>query len=302
MLKRIAVVSHATIDHICRNSIDTEVVTVGGPVCYSGLMVRHCMHALIPITKVGNDFAGMNIREVNYLLYDSKNAVSDKPTTRFRLVIDSSNTRRLFLLERCEDISYDDIAMSISNGLDACIVSPVINEISIDSIRLLACSAEFTILDPQGLVRRVMDDRSVAITPRVFDIKSLNIDALKVDHSEAYALTSLYGVDALNRLSEAVNIVILTIDNIMLMNHNGNVYKLTLEMVDNSIDSTGVGDIFTAAYTVAYIEDRDAVWALCYAAAASYIALTSNRFGIYKVPYADDVEHHAYILEEKVED
>jgi len=299
MHKRVAVVSHATIDHIFRDGI--EVVTVGGPICYSGLMVKHCMHDLIPITKVGNDFLSMNVREVDYIL-SSKNALSDKPTTRFRLVIDSSNARRLFLLKRCEDISYDDVAMSIRNGLDACIVSPVINEISIDTIRLIASTAGFTILDPQGLVRRVMDDGSIVITSSMLDVGSLSIDALKVDHSEAYALTSLYGLDALNRLSNSCSIAILTIDNTVLMNHNGNVYRLMLDMVDNSIDSTGVGDIFTAAYTLAYIEDRDALWALCYAASASYIALTSNRFGIYKVPYADDVERYAYILEERVRD
>jgi sugar/nucleoside kinase (ribokinase family) len=299
MHKRVAVVSHATIDHIFRDGI--EVVTVGGPICYSGLMVKHCMHDLIPITKVGNDFLSMNVREVDYIL-SSKNALSDKPTTRFRLVIDSSNARRLFLLKRCEDISYDDVAMSIRNGLDACIVSPVINEISIDTIRLIASTSGFTILDPQGLVRRVMDDGSIVITSSMLDVGSLRIDALKVDHSEAYALTSLYGLDALNRLSNSCSIAILTIDNNVLMNHNGNVYRLTLDMVDNSIDSTGVGDIFTAAYTLAYIEDRDALWALCYAASASYIALTSNRFGIYKVPYADDVERYAYILEERVRD
>ena len=299
MHKRVAVVSHATIDHIFRDGI--EVVTVGGPICYSGLMVKHCMHDLIPITKVGNDFLSMNVREVDYIL-SSKNALSDKPTTRFRLVIDSSNTRRLFLLKRCEDISYDDVAMSISNGLDACIVSPAINEISIDTIRLVASTAGFTILDPQGLVRRVMDDGSIVITSDMSDVGSLSIDALKVDHSEAYALTSLYGLDALNRLSNVFNIAILTIDNTVLMSYNGNVYRLTLDMVDNSVDSTGVGDIFTAAYTLAYIEDRDALWALCYAASASYIALTSNRFGIYKVPYVDDVERYAYILEERVKD
>lgn len=299
MHKRVAVVSHATIDHIFRDGI--EVVTVGGPICYSGLMVKHCMHDLIPITKVGNDFLSMNVREVDYIL-SSKNALSDKPTTRFRLVIDSSNARRLLLLKRCEDISYDDVAMSIRNGLDACIVSPVINEISIDIIRLIASTSGFTILDPQGLVRRVMDDGSIVITSSMLDVGSLSIDALKVDHSEAYALTSLYGLDALNRLSNSCSIAILTIDNNVLMSYNGNVYRLTLDMVDNSIDSTGVGDIFTAAYTLAYIEDRDALWALCYAASASYIALTSNRFGIYKVPYADDVERYAYILEERVRD
>ena len=299
MHKRVAVVSHATIDHIFRDGI--EVVTVGGPICYSGLMVKHCMHDLIPITKVGNDFLSMNIREVDYIL-SSKSALSDKPTTRFRLVINSSNSRRLFLLKRCEDISYDDVATSISNGLDACIVSPVINEIGIDSIRLLASTAGFTILDPQGLVRRVMDDGNIVITSSMLDIGSLSIDALKVDHSEAYALTSLYGLDALNRLSNAFSIAILTIDNNILMSYNGNVYRLTLDMVGNSVDSTGVGDIFTAAYTLAYIEDRDALWALCYAASASYIALTSNRFGIYKVPYVDDVERYAYILDERVKD
>ncbi len=292
---KIGVASHATIDHICRGR--DEVITVGGPVCYSGLMVKHCMHDLIPITKFGSDFIDMKAREVDYL----NNSVSKRPTTRFKLVYDS-NTRRLFLLARCEDIGYDDIVARIGNGLDASIVSPVIDELSIDSIRLIASNSGFTLLDPQGLVRNVMADGRIAISSNDMDLRSLGIDALKVDSTEAYALTSLHGLDALNNLSSIADIILLTIDNTMLMSHNSNVYKLTLDRIDDSMDSTGVGDVFTAAYTVAYVKDRDAVWALCYAAAASYHALRSNRVGISKVPYINDFEHYAYILQERVKD
>lgn len=296
---RIGVASHATIDHICRGR--DEVITVGGPVCYSGLMVKHCTHDIIPITKFGSDFINMNINEIDYL----NGSVSKRPTTRFKLVYDS-DARRLFLLARCEDIGYDDIIARIGNGLDACIVSPVIDELSMDSIRLIASNSGFTLLDPQGLVRNVNTDGSIAIAIRNndndMDLSSLDIDALKVDSTEAYALTSLHALDALSSLSSIANTILLTIDNIIIMSHNSKMYKLTLDRVDDSMDSTGVGDIFTAAYTVAYVKDRDAIWALCYAAAASYYALRSNRVGISKIPYLKDFEHYAYILQERVKD
>ncbi len=293
---RIGVASHATIDHICRGR--NEVITVGGPVCYSGLMVKHCTHDIIPITKFGSDFINMNVNEIDYL----NDGISKRPTTRFKLVYDSA--RRLFLLARCDDIGYDDIIARIGNGLDGCIVSPVIDELSMDSIRLIASNSGFTLLDPQGLVRSVNTDGSITIRNNDNDmgLSSLDIDALKVDSTEAYALTSLHALDALNSLSSIANTILLTIDNIIIMSHNSKMYKLTLERVDDSMDSTGVGDIFTAAYTVAYVKDSDAIWALCYAAAASYYALRSKRVGISKIPSLKDFEHYAYILQERVKD
>ncbi len=287
-MARVSVVSHATIDHILSNN--REVITAGGPVCYSGLFIRQ-LHDMIPITKVGCDFMD---KRVDYIRCNSI-----KPTTRFRLEI-YCNKRRLFLLARCEDITDEDIRAVLGSGFDASVVSPVIGEVDPSTIRLVAGNSGFTMLDPQGLVRSLTPDNECYVKYREINIGDLHVDAIKVDRDEAYALTASHTMDALSRLASHVDIAILTIDNTMLMHTNGHIYTLTIEHVKDSVDSTGVGDIFTAAYTSAYIKDRDAVWALSYAASSAYLALKSKRFGVSKVPNPSETEEQAYSFSEQV--
>lgn len=316
---RIAVASHATIDHIVRGKGTDrdyyydgiggsgsrewdEIVTIGGPVCYAGLMVSR-LHDLIPLTRVGLDFkAYADTLSRRYGMSIPLKAFCDLPTTRFRLVMmdgnDDRQRRSLYLLARCADVTLD---MLDDHDLDsdACIVSPVIDEISMDTISVLAKRSNFTFLDPQGLLRRVDDvDGSVSLT-RV-DLNGLRVDAIKVDLDEAYALTGIHGLDSLHMLSRYSDAVVLSMDNRTFMYRRGKVYELATDILA-SRDSTGAGDIFAGAYTSAYVSSRDAVWALAYGVAAAYIALSSNRLGLDKVPNSSkDVEHHAYTLLERV--
>jgi len=242
---------------------------------------------MIPITKVGYDFT-----HVDYIRHNST-----KPTTRFRFEIDC-NRRRLFLLARCEDITDEDIRAVLGSGFDASMVSPVIGEVDPSTIRLVADNSGFTMLDLQGLVRSLTVDNECYLTYREINIGDMHVDAIKVDRDEAYALTASYNMDTLSILASHVDIAILTIDNTMLMHTNGHIY--TLEHVKYSVDSTGVGDIFTAAYTSAYIKDRDAVWALSYTASSAYLALKSKRFGVSKIPNPSEIEEQAYSFSEYV--
>ena len=113
-------------------------------------------------------------------------------------------------------------------------------------------------------------------------------------------MTASYNMDALSILASHVDIAILTIDNTMFMHTNGHIYILTIEHVKDNVDSTGVGDIFTAAYTSAYLKDRDAVWALSYTASSEYLALKSKRFGVSKIPNPSEIEEQAYSFSEYV--
>ncbi|MEM1941388.1 MAG: PfkB family carbohydrate kinase [Candidatus Nitrosocaldus sp.] len=323
---RIAVASHATIDHIVRTmrkSLDTdrsgddgmggscsevmkdeeEVITVGGPVCYAGLMVSRVCDSMIPVTRVGFDFKGYaDMLSNRYGMSIPLRAFCDLPTTRFRLVIRMDGTRQsrsLYLLARCADITQD--MLGDQEGFDACIVSPVVDELDIDAIMALAKRSNFTFLDPQGLLRRIDSiDGHVSLRSTDLDPSRLRMDAIKVDLDEAYALTGMHGLDSLHRLSKYSDTVVLSMDNRVFMYNNGRVYELTTDIIA-SRDSTGAGDIFAGAYTSAYMSSRDAVWALAYGVAAAYIALSSGRIGLDKVPNSKrDVEYHAYTLLERV--
>ena len=66
-----------------------------------------------------------------------------------------------------------------------------------------------------------------------------------------------------------------------------NEYKIKLDHIC-ARDSTGLGDILTAAFTCAYLKEKDPKWSLCYGAGAIKAALETvywNRKDTYKASY-----------------
>ena len=279
---KIAVVSHTPIDHIQSNRINTT--TIGGPTCYSGLTIKSLSHDVSLITKIGTDFEYKDVLSKKGLIIDD-NCISDKPTTRFKIIIDGSE-RKLFLLARCADITAVDVDVDV----DACIISPIINEVSSDVISKVSKLANFVFVDPQGFVRKVRDDGSCYIDKTTVDFSKLNADAIKVDREEAFALTGLRSTDALYKLP--VKTAIMTISNRTLMLHNQRLYEIATDAVSVK-DSTGAGDILAGAFTSAFVQTSDAQWALCYGVAAAVASLKTNRVGIEKIPCRKDLEEYA---------
>lgn len=279
---KIAVVSHTPIDRIQSSNIDT--ISVGGPTCYSGLMIKSLSHDVSLVTKIGADFEYREMLGQKGLII-SDNHVSDKPTTRFKIVIEG-NERKLFLLARCADITVDDADFDT----DACIISPIINEVSSDVISKMSKRTNFTFIDPQGFVRKVRDDGSCYIDKTTVDFSKLNADAIKVDREEAFALTGLRSTDALYKLP--VKTAIMTISNRTLMLHNQRLYEIATDTVSVK-DSTGAGDILAGAFTSAFVQTSDAQWALCYGVAAAVASLKTNKVGIEKIPCRKDLEEYA---------
>ncbi|RMF30519.1 MAG: hypothetical protein D6752_03900, partial [Candidatus Nitrosothermus koennekii] len=242
---KLGIVAHTSIDHIINN--DLEEITVGGPTYYAGLAVKQSNIDAKLITKVGYDFKQF-LSYSNELSID-KQYIIDKNTTRFMLVI-NDYSRRLFLLARCEDITIDDIV-----DMDGYIVSPIINEISIDTLNYISKNSNFTFLDPQGFVR-ALRGKECYIERR--DIKFQNITAIKVDEEEGFALTGLNGIDALMALN--TEIAILTKKDRSFMLYKDKIYSIKFDAI-KPIDSTGAGDIFMGVYASSYIKDKDAIWA-----------------------------------------
>ncbi len=277
---RLGIVSHTTIDHIVSNY--KEEITIGGPTYYAGLTIKPFNIDLELMTKVGYDF-----KYTSLLPIDTRYQV-DAPTTRFRLFIDNYS-RRLFLLARCKDIEVDDII-----DTDGSIISPIINEIDTDVFKHIIKRSSVRFLDPQGFVRSVRNNECY-IVRREIDTK--DIDMVKVDEKEAYALTGLDGIDALKRLEAKV--CILTNNDKCLMLYNDKIYYIEFDPI-KSIDSTGIGDIFMGVYAVYYMKDKDPFLALAGGVAAALLALESNRFGIDKIPSKEMVERRVEELYKKI--
>jgi sugar/nucleoside kinase (ribokinase family) len=70
------------------------------------------------------------------------------------------------------------------------------------------------------------------------------------------------------------------------------VYSITLPN-KNIHDTTGVGDIFCAAFSCTMLKEKDYLWALCFAGGAVQAALESKDVGLLKIPKKGAIETNA---------
>ena len=115
---KVGIYSHCTIDTIMFG--DTKYEAAGGPACYCSLTARNQKFDVNLCTKYGQDFPLINFLQNNKI--EMENQLSDKDTTRFKIIINDSD-RELFIQKRCEPLEF------IDENNDGVIVSPVYNEI-----------------------------------------------------------------------------------------------------------------------------------------------------------------------------
>lgn len=287
----VAVVSHTPIDQIEKQG--KSMTSLGGPTSYCGTTAREFGFNVKLVTKIGRDFPEdfKKLLDEKGLTISSK-CVSDKPSTRFKLVL-KDHERDLFLLARCDDITAEDV----EHNVDAYIVSPIINEVCADALNKIPELTNFIFLDPQGFVRKVRDDGKCYIDRTEMHINTSSIDVIKVDEQEGFALTGANGIEALKKLK--IKTAILTSGNNTTMLHDERIYEITTNLVESQ-DSTGIGDIFAGAYTCSFLKDNDAKWALCFGVAAASTALKTNAMGISKVPARKEVEGYASLIYDRM--
>jgi hypothetical protein len=159
---------------------------------------------------------------------------------------------------------------------DGWIVSPIIDEVPKQVLREITRKNKFVMLDPQGYIRKVNPSGLISSYERVA-LDVAGISAIKVDKNELSVIGNM-----------SPEFLISTATRIIRMNQ----YQIKLKHI-NAKDSTGLGDIMTAAFTCAYLKDRDPKWSICYAAGAIKAALETNSMGIDKIPTKSHIEYNA---------
>jgi sugar/nucleoside kinase (ribokinase family) len=270
---RIAIASHIALDKI--NGKDGYL---GGAAAYCGLICRQLGFDTILATKVGEDFPvnkthflkekGLEIKR-----YDECN------TTRFELD-QHGYTREIYLRSKCNPLTVDDVKHIES---DAWIVSPLFDEVPSQVLRTITRKNKFVMLDPQGYMRRVSASGLVSIHRKI-TLNISGISAIKTDEDE---LPILDHGDP--------QFVISTRTRIISMNQ----YNIKLDHI-SARDSTGLGDILIAAFTCAYLKEKDPKWSLCYGAGAVKAALETQSIGIEKIPTKPHIDENASYLFSRV--
>jgi len=281
---KIAIFSHCTIDEISRDG--TVVETAGGPPCYCGLTARNLKFDVEFHTKIGPDFTHKELLEKNKIFITQKSIVKN-PTTRFLLEI-SGIDRNLYLKTKCLPIEYE------KSNADGCIISPVFDEISFETLEKIKKDFRFTLLDPQGFLRRTDEKNKIYLEKTEMDLT--NISAIKVDMDEAYSLTGLEGKEAMISLQKkGVEHVMLTNKQEVTVLVKDKLYFLKIPKID-VYDTTGIGDIFCATFACTFLKEKDFFWAMCFAVGSAQAALETRGTGLWKIPHRGAIETNASYL------
>jgi sugar/nucleoside kinase (ribokinase family) len=266
---------------------------LGGPAAYCGLTARKFGFDTTLFTHFGKDL------DSKYLEYLKKHGIifnssthSELPTTRF-VLRNFEDDRELTLNSNCSAIDIEEIKNVKS---DCWIISPVFEEVSVELLRYLATTSEkgFVMLDPQGYTRTVDSARKISLRKK-FDVPLNDLNGIKLDSHEISCLTNgLSGKEGLRKVRSkyGIDYIIYTQDQKIHLLQDERLYWLNLPKIV-SPDSTGLGDIITASFACTIVKEKEAIWALCFAAGALTSALQTREIGIEKIPSKSAIEENA---------
>lgn len=281
----VLVAGFITIDRIELNM--RQITSIGGPPCYAGLVCARFGFDVTPLTKIGTDFPEEQIVWLarNGLQLRAMDRSTTKKTTRFKLV-NKGDERSLYLVERCEDLSVEQVP---DMHFNASLISPLAHEVSTQVFEEVRKRSDFCFLDPQGFVR--MFDASGRVVIDSWNEEKIlgNVDALKMDLEEANALTGTSdGKAALAKLSKKVRKAVVTRGSDSALVLEGNkIFEVEVPKV-KVVDSTGAGDIFAGSLISCFLRSRDFLWSCCFGIAASSLSLTSIALSKIELPRSVD--------------
>lgn len=274
---KVGIFSHCTMDTIIYENEQYDAP--GGPASYCSITAKKQKHDVNLYTKFGANYPLEEFFNENKI--NMHDALSSKDTTKFRIELNNSN-RKLFVENMCDNIDF------IENNDDGTIISPVFDEISSDTYSQIKNSDNFTFLDPQGFLREKNSNNEVSLKRTSLDLA--NIDAIKMNPDELFALTGLSGHDGIKQLQKlGIEYVIHTNKQEISLLVKDKLYTIFLPKMTLT-DTTGIGDIFCSTFTCTMLKEKDFLWALSFAGGAAQSALESKAFGLEKVPEKNALE------------
>lgn len=276
---KLALFSHCTIDSIIIDGNSHE--QIGGAACYGGLTARKFKFDVELFTKFGKDFPYRYLSE-NQIKFE--NALSEKPTTRFRLEITGAE-RQMFLENKCDDIEYS------SCSADGFLTSPLCGEISSDLFEKIKQDSNFLFLDPQGFLRRTDSEKKVFLEKTSLNLQG--VDAIKLNPEELAAIEpGDFEITLKSIQKQGPQYVLYTNKTEISLLYQDKLYSLSLPNKD-VYDTTGIGDIFSATFTCTILKEKDFLWAFCFAGGSAQAALDTKEIGLLKVPERGAIETNA---------
>ncbi len=283
----IIIAGHVVVDEII-DSAGQPVPrrALGGAPSYSSFALSSLGYRPEIVTHVGEDFP-----EVYSRLIEERTRLSIRKwiapgfkTTSYR--IDRSGARRrLWLVSRCRELSFEDFRAYLGDAPAArsLVLNPVAGEISLSLLERISKEFELVFVDSQGFVRR-FDKKTGEVGMRSgLDISALaGVDVLKADLEELEAWSGTASKEsAIRQLSRFVNTLLLTSGPSMVeVYEHGKLEMKAAPFRVNVADTTGAGDIMLSSFAARFSETKDLKEALLFAVTASTLAV--RNYGIEK--------------------
>jgi len=270
----IATVGHFSIDFIVLPGETRPKRRLGGPPVYTSLSAKMLGATVSVVSKVGWDFPKRYLEWLRRRGIDLLGLKVDhhSQSTSFQIKYYLSGERDMILRSKGPPIYLEDLQGVEAKALH---ISPIANEVSIDSVRKMVGKDSLISLDPQGLLRH-FDSCGRVTLHKLDDLSFLSsVGILKASENE---LKILLGVEnALKALRKArdlgVKIAIATIGGRgAFISLNDKIFNIPAAKPRRIVDPTGAGDVFIGAFLAEYLRGEDALWCACVgSSAASFV-------------------------------
>ncbi len=234
------------------------------------ILTRLCTKTNV-IAKVGKHYAKDFYKKLTNHGIHVSNLITGDASTGFHVMYDKEGNRTLHALGDAGSIYKSDIPKEFFES-DAVLIGPLLQEIPLETLHYLATNSSFSLLDPQGLLRRINENGMVE-SVTIKDAKPFlqNIDILKLTGEEALLMSnSKYMKKALEILSKTgIKIVIITLaERGSIVYDDGKICRIPAYPT-NLKDPTGAGDVYAAGFIYEYLKTNDALTSAYFASAAA---------------------------------
>ena len=222
------------------------------------------------IAKVGKQYAKDFYKKLIKYRISISNLITAYISTGFHVRYDEEGNRTLYFLGDAGKIHESDIPKEFFES-DAVLIGPLLQEISLETLQYLAANSPFSLLDPQGLLRRINEDGMVeSLTIKDANPFLHDIDILKLTGEEALLMANSRHIEkALEILSGICKTVIITLaEKGSVVYYQEEICRIPAYPVHLK-DPTGAGDVYAAGFIYEYLKTGDPVKSGFFASAAS---------------------------------